>query len=284
MKRLKALGRALLFPPLPLRLALIPLATVLLVYGLTQAAPASLPAILAYVLSAYTLTVLLMGFPALLAWGRRIKRENRTLRRWLEDAELRTRVNLRLSLAWNTAYALFHLGLGIRYAAFWYYTLFGYYLLLALLSYSLTAHRGAGEAAERRKYRLCGGALLLLNLALAAMIFLMVYEDRSFAHGPIVTIALAAYTFTALAVAIRNFIHYRKHTERWHKAAKATSLVAACVSMVTLTSTMLTTFGEKDAIPLRRPMLALLGAAVSLVIVAVALSMLVDGKKNQKQP
>ena len=47
-----------------------------------------------------------------------------------------------------------------------------------------------------------GIVFLIMNLALALIIFFMVYWNRTFHRHEITTIALAAYTFTSLAFAI----------------------------------------------------------------------------------
>ena len=83
-----------------------------------------------------------------------------------------------------------------------------------------------------------------MNLALALIIFFMVYWNRTFNHHEITTIAMAAYTFTALTMAIINIIKYKKYNSPVYSASKAISLASACVSMLTLESTMLTTFGD----------------------------------------
>ena len=66
--------------------------------------------------------------------------------------------------------------------------------------------------------------------------------------------------------------------------SKAIGLAAAGVSMLTLESTMLTTFGGEDmAEETRRLFLALSGAAVVIFIVSMAVYMIAQGNKKLKQ-
>ena len=137
---------------------------------------------------------------------------------------------------------------------------------------------------ELIRYRACGLVFLIMNLALALMIFFMVYWNRTFNHHEITTIALAAYTFTSFTFAIINIIKYRKLGSPVYSASKAISLAAACVSMLTLESTMLTTFGKETmSLTGRRIFLGLSGGAISAFIIAMAIYMIVQGTKKIKQ-
>ena len=134
---------------------------------------------------------------------------------------------------------------------------------------------------ELIKYRAFGIVFLLMNLALALIIFFMVYWNRTFEHHMITAITMAAYTFTALTTAIVNVVKYRRYNSPVFSASKAISFAAACVSMLALTSTMLTTFndGTMNAFT-QKMMLGSVGLAVSGVIVVMAIYMIVQSKKN----
>ena len=137
---------------------------------------------------------------------------------------------------------------------------------------------------ELIKYRACGIVFLVMNLALTLIIFFMVYWNRTFEHHEITTIALAAYTFTSLTMAIMNVIKYRKYNSPVFSASKAISLAAGCVSMLTLESTMLTTFSDGTmTLTERRIMLGCTGAVICLFIVTMAVYMIVQSNKKLKE-
>jgi hypothetical protein len=137
---------------------------------------------------------------------------------------------------------------------------------------------------ELQKYRACGIVFLVMNLALALIIFFMVYWSRTFEHHMITAIAMAAYTFTTLTTAIINVIKYRKYNSPVFSASKAISLAAALVSMLTLESTMLTTFGDGTmTATAQKWMLGATGGVISVLIVATAIYMIVVGTKKLKQ-
>lgn len=285
----KKLGKAILFPPTAIMLILIPIATVFLIYALVFMGHDSIPAICAYVLSFYTLLVWCIQLPRLIALFRKFREENRYARRWLEDRQLRMKVSLYGTLYFNTAYALLQLGLGFWHHTFWYYTLAGYYICLAIMRFFLARYTGSHKPGENQKeellrYRNCGIVLLLMNLTLSVMVFFMIYWGRTFRHHEITTIALAAYTFTAFTLAIINLIKYRKLKSPVYAAAKVVSLASACVSMLTLEAAMLTAFGAETMDTLTRNLfLGLTGFAVCAFIILMALGMIYNGNDRLRR-
>ena len=276
----KKLGKALLFPHIAIMIILIPIATVFLVYSMVFLGTESVIAILSYVLSAYTLTIWCFKIPYLIRFFKTFKNENRYMQIWRGDAHLRVKVSLYGTLLWNIAYALLQLGMGFWHRTFWFCSLAGYYISLAVMRFFLarhTRHYDAGEKMleELKKYRTCGIIFLIMNLALSLMIFFMVYWNRTFHHHEITTIAMAAFTFTSLTFAIINMVRYRKYNSPVYSASKAISLASALVSMLTLEATMLTTFGD-GSIDLegRRIFLGLSGGAISAFIIGMAVYMI----------
>ncbi len=284
----KKIGKALLFPHIAIMIILIPIATVFLVYSMVFMGTESVVAVVSYVLAFYTLTIWMLKVPDLIKFFRNFKEENKYARRWLEDPRLRVNTSLYGGLLWNTAYALLQLGMGFWHHTFWFYSLAGYYVILAVMRFFLVRYTTKNKPGEKQReelirYRACGIVFLAMNLSLSVMVFFMVYWNRTFEHHEITTIALAAYTFTAFTKAIISIIKYRKYNSPVYSAAKAISLASACVSMLTLEATMLTTFndGSIDLIG-RRVMLGCTGAAVSIFIVVMAIYMIVQSTKKLK--
>lgn len=284
----KKLGKALLFPHIAIMIILIPIATVFLVYSMVFLGTESVAAIISYVLSAYTLTIWCFKIPYLIRFFKTFKDENKYARIWQDDHRLRVNVSLYGTLIYNTAYALLQLGMGFWHHTFWFYSLAGYYISLAVMRFFLVRHTSKHKPGEKMldeliKYRACGVVFLVMNLALALMIFFMVYWNRTFNHHEITTITLAAYTFTSLTLAIINTVKYRKYNSPVYSASKAISLASACVSMLTLESTMLTTFGDGTmSLTGRRILLGLSGGVISVFIIAMAIYMIVQANKKIK--
>ena len=284
----KKIGKALLFPHIAIMILLVPIAAVLLVGSRVFVGTESAIAYASYVLAAYTLTVWCFKLPYLIKFFKTFKNENKYARKWQDDTRLRVNVSLYGTLAWNTMYGLFQLWLGFYHRTFWFYSLGAYYICLAAMRFFLLLHTrkyapGEKLKTEIIKYRACGIVFLIMNLALTLIIFFMVYWNRTFEHHMITAIAMAAYTFTSFTLAIINVIKYKKYNSPVFSASKATSFASACVSMLTLASTMLTTFGNGTmSLSERKMMLGCIGAAVSLVVVAMAIGMISKSSKKLK--
>lgn len=284
----KKIGKRIMFPHIAIMLILLPVATVFLVYSLVFIGTESMISYISYVFAFYTLTVWCFKIPKLIRFFKVFKNENVYARLWQDDARVRVNVSLYGSLLFNTAYAVFQMGLGLYHASFWYYSMAGYYISLAIMRFFLVQYTSRHKPGERMqeeliKYRNCGIIFLVMNLALSIMIFFMVYWNRTFRHHEITTIAMAAYTFTSFTLAIVNVVKYRKYNSPVFSASKAINLAAACVSMLTLESTMLTTFNDGTMeLSNQRVMLGVSGGVISVFIVAMAICMIVQGSKKMK--
>lgn len=282
----KRICKTLLFPHTAIMIVLTPISIAFLVYSMVFLETDSVAAIVSYVLAAYTLTVWCMKIPNIIRFFRTFKNENKYARRWLDDPQLRVKVTLYGSLVWNTVYSVFQLWLGFYHHTFWYYSLAGYYISLAVMRFFLARYAGKNKPGERMlselvRYRACGWIFLVMNLALSLIIFFMVYWNRTFNHHEITTIAMAAYTFTAFTAAIINIVKYRKYNSPVYSASKAISLAAACVSMLTLESTMLTTFGgETMDLLSRKILLGASGGVISAFVIAMAIYMIVQSTQK----
>ena len=285
----KKIGKALLYPHIAIMIILIPIATAFLVGSMVFLGEESPVAIVSYVLAAYTLTVWCFKIPYLIKLFKSVKNENKYVLIWRGDVRLRMNVSLYGSLAWNTLYGIFQLWLGLYHSTFWFFSLGVYYICLAIMRFFLVRHTRRFSPGERMKeelikYRACGWVFFVMNLALALIVFFMIYWNRTFQHHMITAIAMAAYTFTAFTVAIISVLKYRKYNSPVFSASKAISLAAGLVSILTLESTMLTTFGDEtmDAFT-QKLMLGLTGGGVSAVVIAMAVYMIIRSTKRLKQ-
>lgn len=286
---LRKLGKALLFPHIAIIALLTPISLVLLVGSMVFVGVESPVAIASYVLSAYTLTVWCFRLPNIIRFLKRLKNENKLAKRWKNDTRLRVKVSLYASFSWNALYGAFQLWLGFYHETFWFYSLGAYYVCLAVMRFFLVGHTRKYQPGERLrgelvKYRACGWVFLIMNLALTLIIFFMVYWNRTFEHHMITAIAMAAYTFTSLTLAIINVVRYRRYNSPVYSASRAISLAAALVSVLTLESTMLTTFGGEDmTAQTKKWLLGATGGAISIMIIAAAIYMIAVSTKKINQ-
>ncbi len=283
----KKIGYNLLYPHLAVIICLAPVAIAFLILSLVFLSPESIIAILAYVLSFYVLLVVCFRLPRMITFFKNFKNENKYIKKWFSDVHLRVNVSLYLSLIWNVTFAIFQLCLGFYHNSLWFYSMFAYYIMLGVMRFFLVKHTRKYKANEQeeielKKYIISGWLLLFMNIALAVIVFFIVYWNRTFNHHMITTISMAAYTFFTFTFAIINSIKYKKYKSPVYSAAKTISLIAGAVSMLTLETTMLTTFGSEQDPMFRQIMLSLTGVAVIGFAITMAIVMLIKGNKQLK--
>lgn len=287
METFKKILFKLLFPHIAIVIILVPVAAALLTYTFAFGSTNEPIAYVSYFLSAYALTVVCARAPGIFKQLRRIKTENKYVNRYVTDAHLRVKLSLYCSLTINILYALLQLLSGFHYQSGWFYALSGYYALLILMRFFLLKDTvktdlGKNRLPEWKRYRFCGLVLLVAHLALAVIVAYIVWLNRGFVHNEILTIAMAAYTFFSMTTAIINVIKYRRYESPVMSAAKAISLAAALVSMLSLETAMLTAFGEGDDPLFRRIMTGATGSAVCLLVLALAIYMIIHATKEIK--
>lgn len=276
---LKYICKSLFYPPLLLVFLLIPFSAALLIYVFTFSGVKYEIQYLSYLVSAYTLTTSCCKLPALIQLINRIRNETPILLRYRHDARFRVSIALCAGLSFNVLYALLQFGLGLRHESIWFYSIALYYIILAIMRFFLLRSvrsqlPGENIIQELKQYRFCGSMLLLMNLSLAIIVFYITWENRTFHHHEITSIAMAAYTFTSFTLAAINVFKYKKYNSPVYSAAKATSLAAAIVSMLTLETAMLTAFGNPAQESFRRIMTGATGAVVTTTVLIMAIYMI----------
>lgn len=274
----------LIYPHMAVVWCLLPISVVLLTLSLIFLDSTSILSILAYLLAFYELMVICFRIPNIIKYFKNIKNESRVISKISSDVHLRMNLSLYGSLIFNIAFGIFQLALGIYHHSLWFYAMSAYYVVLAIIRLFIlkhTRHYALNEECVReiKLYILCGWLLLVLNLALAVILFFMVYFNRTFSHHEIITITIAAYTFVTFTFAIVNSIRYRKFNSPTYSASKTISLVSACVSMLTLETTMLTTFGEENVL-FNQIMMGASGVVVLSFVLTMAIYMIVHGNRN----
>ncbi len=284
----KKIRLSILYPHLAVIIILLPISVAFLVYSLIYLGTESMVAIASYLLAFYVLLVICFRLPKIVSFFKRLKSENKYISKWFLDVHLRINASLYGALIWNIAYSIFQLGLGFYHKSLWFYSMFFYYVLLGVMRFSLLKHTRKYKANEEKiveikKSIICGWLLLIMNLALALIVFYIVYPNKTFNHHMITTIALATYTFFTFIFAIINAIKYRKYKSPVYSSAKYISLIAGTVSMLTLETTMLTTFGGGENLLFNQIILSCTGIAVICFAITMAIIMIVKGNKQLKK-
>ena len=288
----KLLAKKLLFPPLWLILLLIALATPLLMLIFLRGMDTHPLAYAVYVFSFYTLTVLCIH--CALVFPKRYKAVKAKMyatklgNHFLTDAAFRTRVSLYVSLGFNLLYAALNAVYGVVSHSAWFAILSGYYAILAVMRFLLLRYFGrhaigADMIDEWRRARACALILILVNLTLTGGNLMILYMGRGFTYPGMLIYVVASYTFYITVTAIMNMVKYRQYNSPVLMSAKAVTLAAALVSMLSLESAMLTAFGADTPPETKRALIAATGGVISVVVLTVSLYMIVRSVKEIKK-
>ncbi len=191
------------------------------------------------------------------------------------DTAFRNKLFLSLSFIFNITYSVFLFVVGRIYSSKWFFVMSIYYGLLSVsrIFVYLQISPQKQLVSKIKTMRACGFFLLPINLVFSAMMFILIYGNRYVKYHEITVITLATYTFASLTMAIINSIKYLRKRDYLNSCAKLISLISASVSIVTLTNTMLSTFGENNLL-LRSIILPILSGFVSIFIIVCAILMI----------
>lgn len=197
------------------------------------------------------------------------------LKKIKNDTQMRIQLFLFLSVVFNFTYALFLFIISRVYFSKWFFVMSIYYALLSTARIFIFFQNKPENHSLKKilMMRACGYYLLLLNLVVSLMMFLLIYTAPYVQHHEITVITLATYTFSALTIAIIGGVRYLKRNNYVYSCVKVISLISTSVSMLTLTNTMLATFGDDNGL-LRSIILPILSGIVSIFIIVCAILMI----------
>ena len=205
------------------------------------------------------------------------------LKKLKENIEFRIKLFLFISLVFNFGYAIFLFIVSQVYFSKWFFVMSTYYALLSTARIFIFFEISPKNSLRKKILimRACGYFLLLLNLVVSAMIFLLIYTAPYAKYHEIIVITLATYTFSALTLAVVNIVKYLKRNEYVYSCVKVINLISASVSMLTLTNTMLATFGSDNEF-LRSIILPILSGVVAIFIIICAILMIQKANNDLK--
>ena len=182
---------------------------------------------------------------------------------------------LLLSFIVNVIFSVFLFVVGNIYSSNWFFAVSIYYALLSMTRIFIFFQTSPKKPIETRikNMRTCGYFVLLISLVFSAMMFVLIYGNQHVKHHEITVITLATYTFTSLTFSIINVIKYFRKANYIYSSATIISLISTSISIVTLTNTMLFTFGETNVM-LRSITLPILSGIVSVFINTCAILMI----------
>ena len=178
-----------------------------------------------------------------------------------------------VSLAFNIAFAAYHLVMGMVTSSWWLLSLGSYYLVLSMVRFAALRFR----AKERFFVGFAGWMLILLTIPLVGTVILSVVRDRGRRFHTVVMIAMAAYAFTKVTLATIKLIKARRSTSVTLITLRNISFADAIVSIFALQRSMLVSFegmSETEIVIMN----ASLGSAVCVIVFLLGLNLVRNRK------
>ena len=292
MQDWRKVGKKLLFPPVWIIALLTVICTVVLVAIFTNGWEMSPLAYISYVLAFYTLTVIcIVCWKVLPGYYKSVKskmHENQYIDRYMTDAVFKSNVGLYRSLAINLIYIVVNAVSGYIYQTYWFVIFAVYYAIIAMMRFLLVRYViknpiGCNHLGELKSARLCACILMTVNLALSAAVLMMVFWNRGFQYQGFLIYVIAMYTFYITAIAVTDMIRYRKYKSPILSITKVIKMARASFSLLFLDTAMFAQFGADTSMEVKRLMIILTGAGISVAVVTMAIYMIVQTTREIKQ-
>lgn len=212
----------------------------------------------------------------------------------MENYGFKTAVFSIVSFGITVAFATVNLVSAIRYRLLWYGAIAVYYFVLVLfrggvlLADRLCKKRFAEnekeyENSKLKIYLASGAFLVLVEFAMIAAVTQMMLSERPTESGTIMAIANAAFTFYKTAMAIYNFVKAKQFDNPVTQSLRNLNLADACMSVVSLTVLMISTFNSGDNInPAMNYVKPVVGFIACAVVIAIASVMILRANKKLK--
>ena len=154
-----------------------------------------------------------------------------------------------ISMITALLFALFNGLIGIISDAPWNLYISIYYVLLIIvrmetLIFEKKAYKDNNNEIRKKAYIASFCILMVLNIALIGPIVLMIKNLRPGNIGMILSIAMAAYSFTSITIAIINAKKSIKHDNLLVKQNRIIDLISALVSILILQHTLIVVNGD----------------------------------------
>lgn len=185
-------------------------------------------------------------------------------------------------------FAVMNLVSAIKYRLIWYSAISAYYFILMIFRGGILLwdtrnkrNYGADSIEYKNKkwtiYRSGGITLLFLEIAMIVAVTEMMISRRPMQTGEIMAIANAAYTFYKVGMAIYHIVKARQFDDPISQSLRNVNFADACMSVVSLTVLMLSTFGGADSLIYIK---ASVGFFVCASIIALAIIMITQAQKQ----
>lgn len=290
MMKFKKLILKILYPHPAVVIISVLLSAIALIYVFSNSNENSFYAPVVYAFSFYALCVATANVVPIFKKAKSFLHKNEHTKRYLSEASLRARISLRTGTAINVIFAIFKFMAGIYYNSFWFIAVALYYFVLSVIRFVLISRDKASARLttssfqhQWKSFRLCAYMLFLLNTTISGMVFQMIWQEKSFSYPGFIIYASAAYTFYRFIIAIIRLAS-KKESNPILLSSKALDLSISLMSVFSLQTAMLNTFGADMPQATCTILNIFTGSAVCLGVVCIAVIMIFKSNKKIKTP
>lgn len=216
--------------------------------------------------------------------------KNRYIRKIRENRRLRTILFAVPGTMSNVIFAIFNAFLGIYSRSAWFGSLAAYYILLSIMrGIVVDQERQLVSIKESNRrwgrecdvYRRSSVLLIIMAVVLAVMVILLEHSIGGKNYPGITIYVAAVFAFYKIIKSTINVIKVRKNNSPLLSALRRIGHVDACVSILTLQTALLATFGAGQEM-LARIMNGATGTAVCLIVLFIGIDGFREAVKQKK--
>ena len=232
---------------------------------------------------AFTVVNILVPLPDHVYKVKAIIHKNKIATRYVYDYEYRSNIVMQIGFLGNTAYALIHLVLGLVAAQVWFLAIGIFYTIFGFLKFALLvkqAHLLKNENMRERRatalrvWRFFGASMFIITIPTTIMVAQMVYYNRNYYYGPIITFGYFIYTSIYLVAGIVKVFQAKTRNNPLFTAYSNMSFCGALMAVLALQTALINAFALTDEI--RRQANAVTGTLVIVIFYAISIVVMVS--------
>lgn len=214
------------------------------------------------------------------------------LRRFIRDYRFRTFIATSVGLLINLAFAVFNGSIGFISRSPWYITLAVYYFSLSCMRFWTVNYgrRASGrktfagtQEKEIRIYKVSSVNLILLTVVLGGMVILTVHSYGGRQYPGIAIYIVALYTFIKVPLAVRNWLKTAKMKTPLLITIRSIGYADACVSVLSLQTAMLASFGDTEVEDSQKLMNGITGVILCVLVLGMGIYGVYQANKMRLQ-
>lgn len=245
--------------------------------------------VLAFVALAYDVYLIVCYAPTIKQKCLETALKNKFLKKFIENYGFKSLVTSSFGFVINVGFAITQAVFAILAHSVWYGALAVYYICLSLIKGGILFKHSRRKRIENdnnfltdqvKSYRNGGWYLTALTFAMSGAIVQMVIANQGFKYAGLFIYVMATYTFYKLTMCIINIVKALKHKDYTIQSIRNLNLASTLVTLLALQTAMFDAFGNGYNPAIAN---ALTGGAVTLVVLAIAIIMIVKGNKKLKQ-